>query len=101
MSYRYDCLILLLALTIPRADGIRSGFGRKNKRSDPCDLDSVELAIAVPSPFFLFTLEPKVPYASDSIASVNQPYNSLIQLHVEYCSVEQNRAARNNLLLKL
>ena len=55
MSYTYDCFILLLALTIPRADGIRSGIGRKRTRSDPCDSDSVELAIAIPSVFFIYS----------------------------------------------
>ena len=51
------------------SDGIRSEIGRKRKRSYPCDSDSVELTIAIPSPFFLFTLEWKVPYAFDSVAS--------------------------------
>ena len=42
----------------------------KRKRSDPCDSDSVELKIAIPLSVFWFTLEQKVPYVSDSVASV-------------------------------
>ena len=51
------------------SDGIR----RKRKLSDPCDSDSVELKIKILSLFFLFTLEWKVPYTSNSVTSMNQP----------------------------
>ena len=50
------------------SEGIRSGIGRKRKLSDRHDSESVELTIAVPSPFFLFALARKVPYAFDSDA---------------------------------
>ena len=66
------------------SDGVTSGIGRKWKRSDSSDSDSVELMTPLTTPIFdfRFSLGHKLSYDSDndsdadSVASENQPLGS-------------------------